>query len=168
MIDRIEKMLAMYESGAIDRRQFLNGLLIASVAPPVLALQSKATFHGRVINHVTLSVTDVNRSREFYQRLLGATIINPQTTSKEPARSFDLRIGDSFIGLYPLGQPVRIDHFCVGVDNFDADRVMAQLQQQYPASKPSISPQSGPGEKEVYLTDPDGIRLQLSDVKLKL
>ncbi len=134
MIERIEKMLAMYESGAIDRRQFLNGVLMASVAPTALAQQSKATFRGRVINHVTLGVADVNRSRAFYQGLLGATVINPQTNSQEAPKSFDLRIGNSFIGLYPMGQPTRIDHFCVGIDNFDADRVMAQLQQQNAAS----------------------------------
>jgi hypothetical protein len=29
-------------------------------------------------------------------------------------------------------------------------------------------PESGPGVKEVYLTDPDGIRVQLSAVDLKL
>lgn len=163
MIEGIDKMLAMYENGAIDRRQFLNGVLLASAAPSALAQAPKAAFRGRVVNHVTLSVADVNRSRAFYQGLLGATVINPTTNSQEQPRSFDLRIGNSFIGLYPMGQPVRIDHFCVGVENFDADKALAQLQQQYPASKPNIA-----GDKEVYLTDPDGIRLQLSDVTLKL
>ena len=60
MIEGIERMLAMYESGAIDRRQFLNGLIAASVAPPALAQAPKPLFRGRVINHVTLSVADVN------------------------------------------------------------------------------------------------------------
>ena len=96
MIERIEKMLVMYESGAIDRRQFLNGLVAASVAPHALAQEPKAAFRGRIINHVTLSVADVNRSRAFYQGLLGATVIGAPTNSKEPPKSFDLRVGDKW------------------------------------------------------------------------
>lgn len=163
MIEGIEQVLAMYESGAIDRRQFLNGLLAVSVAPPALAQAPRAAFRGRVINHVTLSVADVNRSRAFYQGLLGATVIGAPTNSKEPPKSFDLRVGDSFIGLYPLERPGRIDHFCVGIENYDADKALAQLKQSHAANQPNIA-----GDKEVYLTDPDGIRLQLSAVNLKL
>jgi len=62
-----------------------------------------------------------------------------------------------------MGQPGRIDHFCVGIENYDADKALAQLKQQYAAHQPNIA-----GDKEVYLTDPDGIRLQLSAVNLKL
>jgi catechol 2,3-dioxygenase-like lactoylglutathione lyase family enzyme len=163
MIERMEQMLALYESGALDRRQFLHGLLALSVASPAQTQTPKAAFRGRVINHVTLSVADVNRSRAFYQGLLGAMVINPQTNNGKPPQSFDLRVGDSFIGLYPLGQPGRIDHFCVGIENYDADKVLAQLKQTHAANRPHIA-----GDKEVYLTDPDGIRLQLSATNLKL
>jgi catechol 2,3-dioxygenase-like lactoylglutathione lyase family enzyme len=163
MVEQIEKMLSLYESGAIDRRQFLNGLLAVSVAPSAPSQAPKAAFRGRIINHVTLSVADVNRSRAFYQGLLGATVINPPTNSKEAPRSFDLRVGDSFIGLYPLERPGRIDHFCVGIENYDADKVLEQLKEPYASNRPNIA-----GDKEVYLTDPDGIRLQLSAVNLKL
>jgi len=168
MIDRVEKMLAMYESGAIDRRQLLSGLLAVSLAPRAMGQAPESPFLGRVINHVTLSVSDVGRSRAFYKKLLGATDINAPTSSTEPPKVSDLRVGDSFIGLYPLGEPGRIDHFSVGVENYEPDGAMAHLQQHYAANQPSVVVPGGGAQKEVYLKDPDGIRVQLSAVNLKL
>jgi catechol 2,3-dioxygenase-like lactoylglutathione lyase family enzyme len=103
-------------------------------------------------------VADVKRSQQFYQGLFNATILN------DFAEVTDLRIGDSFIGLIRTGVTGRIDHFCVGVENFDVDRLLEQFQRQYPENKPAI--QVNPrGEKRLFLTDPDGIRVQLSPVK---
>lgn len=159
MTERVERMLASYENGTMDRRQFVTAMAALAATPVATAqAQSPALFRGRVVNHVTVSVADVPRARAFYQGLLGATDIG----AVSPKFS-DLRIGDSFIGLYPLGQPGRIDHFSVGIESYDADRVLAALQQHYPESKPNIA-----GDREVYLTDPDGVRVQLSQPDLKL
>lgn len=166
MIARLDTMLAKYESGAIDRRQFLTG--VAALSAATAAGASSGAFRGTVINHVTLSVTDVERSRAFYQGLVGATLINPPADSRQPLRLADLRVGSSFIGLYPMGAPARIDHFCIGVDGFDPDRVMARLKQDFAAHRPEVVPQTGGAQNEVYLTDPDGLRVQLSSPTLKL
>jgi catechol 2,3-dioxygenase-like lactoylglutathione lyase family enzyme len=121
MIESIEKLLAMYETGAIDRRQLLGGLVAAALVTPAAAQPPESPFQGRVIHHVTLSVSDVARSREFYQKLLGATDIAAPPKSGPPKLA-DLRVGASFIGLYPLGNSGRIDHFSVGIDNYDSDK----------------------------------------------
>ena len=159
MVERVERMLASYENGSMDRRQFVAAIAGLAAAPTVTGQgPTPALFHGRILNHVTVSVADVGRSRAFYQGLLGATDIG----SPSPKFS-DLRIGDSFIGLYPLGQPGRIDHFSVGIDDYEAERVLATVKSRYPESKPNIA-----GDREVYLTDPDGVRVQLSQPDLKL
>lgn len=167
MIESIEKLLAMYETGSIDRRQLLSGLLAAAMVTPAASQPPESPFQGRVINHVTLSVSDVARSREFYRKLLGATDIGAAPESGPPKLA-DLRIGDSFIGLYPLGDPGRIDHFSVGIDNYDPDRAMAHLQRHHAENQPSVVVAGGGAQNEVYLKDPDGIRVQLSAVNLKL
>ena len=171
MNEQIDNMLTMYERGTINRRQFLYGLAAVSAAPVTAAAATQppqGTFRGQIINHVTLSVSDAGRSRAFYQKLLGATDIFPPGNPNAPVRFADLRVGSSFIGLYPIGQTGRIDHFCIGIDNFNDEQVMAKLKEEFPDSKPNTVPESGPGVKEVYLTDPDGIRVQLSAVDLKL
>jgi len=159
MTERVEGMLASYENGSMDRRQFVAAVAaLAAGSAATTQAQSPALFRGRILNHVTVSVADVARSRAFYQGLLGATDIG----AVSPKFS-DLRIGDSFIGLYPLGNPGRIDHFSVGIDDYEAGRVLAGVKQRYPESKPNIA-----GDREVYLTDPDGARVQLSAPDLKL
>ena len=159
MTERVERMLTSYENGTMDRRRFVAAVaaLAAGLAATTPA-QAPALFRSRVVNHVTVSVADVARSRAFYQGLLGATDIGA------PSPKFsDLRVGSSFIGLYPLGNPGRIDHFSVGIDDYEADRVLAAVKQRYPESKPNIA-----GDREVYLVDPDGVRVQLSQPDLKL
>lgn len=167
MIASIEKLLAMYETGSIDRRQLLSGLVAAALVTPAAARPPESLFQGRVINHVTLSVSDVSRSREFYKKLLGATDIGAPPESGPPKLA-DLRIGDSFIGLYPLGNPGRIDHFSVGINDYDPGKAMAHLQHHYAENQPSVVVAGGGAQNEVYLKDPDGIRVQLSAVDLKL
>ena len=50
-----------------------------------------------------------------------------------------------------------IGHFCLGVQNFDADRVLAALQGR--GVKASIRTRGQ--SREVFLTDPDNISVRL-------
>src|SRR5260221_10376373 len=56
-------------SRAFDRRQFLLSLPALALAPKVLAQSNGAPIRVRGINHVTLTVSDLKRSTEFYQGL---------------------------------------------------------------------------------------------------
>jgi hypothetical protein len=47
-------------------------------------------------------------------------------------------------------------------------RALPELQKHHADTQPTLSPTSGTAPKEVYLKDPDGIRLQHSAVKFKL
>ena len=54
------------------------------------------------------------------------------------------------------------DHFCFGVDGFDAPRALAVLEAKMPDAQPRV--ESG---DQIFLRDPDGVRVQLADVKYK-
>src|SRR5688572_1155511 len=76
MQDAVENLVTLFENGTLNRQQLIQGLL-ATMAPNSMGMNAHAdtsTFRGRSLNHVTLSVTDVERSQEFYSRLLGGTI----------------------------------------------------------------------------------------------
>src|SRR5215470_3877958 len=79
MQDSVENLVTLFEKGTLNRQQFVQGLL-AAVAPMSTVVHAHAdtstmsTFRGRSLNHVTLSVTDLERSQEFYSRLLGGTM----------------------------------------------------------------------------------------------
>ena len=79
MQDSVEHLVTLFEKGTLNREQLIQGLL-AAVAPIRTGAHADAdtsttsTSRGRSLNHVTLSVTEVERSREFYSRLLGGTM----------------------------------------------------------------------------------------------
>ena len=76
------------------------------------------------LHSVTLAVSDIGRSLEFYQGLFGMPI---QTRHRDTVL---LRIGNgpSFVGLTPAGrsQP-RIDRWGMSIQNFDSEAVIAAL-----------------------------------------
>jgi len=163
MQDSVENLVTLFEKGRLNRQQLIQGLL-AAVAPISMVAHAHAdtstmsTFRGRSLNHVTLSVTDVERSQEFYSRLLGGTMscrsIDTDTGAK--IESATLALSDCFIALFKLGEP-KVHHFCVGVENFSIDAALEKLKSDFPESKPIVF-----RGKELYFRDPDGILGQIS------
>ena len=104
MEDSVENLVTLFENGTLNRQQFIQGLL-AVMAPISMAAHAHAdtstssTFRGRSLNHVTLSVTDVERSQEFYSRLLGGTISSESIETDKGAKveSAALALPDRFV-----------------------------------------------------------------------
>ena len=160
MQDSVENLVTLFENGTLTRQQFIQGLH-AAMAPIGMTPQddtSISTFRGRSLNHVTLSVTDVERSQEFYSRLLGGTISRRSIETDKGAKvdSASLAFPDSFIALFKLGEP-RVHHYCVGVENFSIDAALVKLKSDFPESQPFTY-----RGKELYFRDPDGILGQIS------
>lgn len=155
MNDQIEQLVSKYDGGTINRRQLLSGLaaLAASAASGNASAAEpetkKPAFQGQSLNHVTLSVSDVERSRQFYSSILGVSVISKQKNG------INLGLGDSFLGLYKIKEPPRVNHFCVGLNEFQV-RVAAGRLRQY-----GVSPRVRQDKPEVYFQDPDGITVQL-------
>ena len=163
MQDAVEHLVTQFENGTLNRKQLIQGLL-AAVAPssrPAHAhadTSPKSTFRGRSLNHVTLSVADVERSQEFYSRLLGGRMSRRSIETDTGARveSATLALADGFIALFKLGEP-RVHHFCVGVENFSIGEALDKLRSEFPESKPIVY-----RGKELYFHDPDGVLGQIS------
>jgi catechol 2,3-dioxygenase-like lactoylglutathione lyase family enzyme len=151
MTDPIESLVTDYDRGVINRRQLLTALT-AVAATSVAAAETEIAepaFEAKSLNHVTLSVSDVEKSRQFYSSILGAPVISEQKNG------INLGLGDSFLGLYSIKEPPRVNHFCVGLDEFRV-QVAAERLRQF-----GISPYVRKDKPEVYFRDPDGISVQL-------
>jgi len=160
MSQQLDRLLHQYENGQLSRRELLGAIaLLVAAAPPSAGAAAPV---GKVasFNHVSVFVPDVQKSVAFYQAMFGL----PLLTRQDPG--VNLNCGAGFLGIYPLpanATASRIDHLCLGIENFDADAVLKQLTDR--GLKASIRLR---GEtKELYFTDPDGIRVQLQDVKYK-
>ena len=167
MTEAIGTLVQQFQNGRLSRREVVTALAALFAAATDGAAQTPtAPVAARTLNHVSISVTDIKRSVEFYQSLFGMRIISQQGTGNNPVAGGDGSVvnlapgaGPEFLGIYQ-GQPVGdIGHFCLGVQSFDADRVVAALTSR--GVKASIRTRGQ--SREIFLTDPDNISVQLTD-----
>src|SRR5207247_2945582 len=122
MKEIIASLLESYERRKVSRRQLIQGLAaIAASAHTVPALGS--TFQGVGLNHIAIRVTNVRRSRDFYQKHLGTPVIHESETN------CFLGLGKNFLTLFQNQTP-GLDHSCIAIQNFNADAVMDDPMRQ--------------------------------------
>ena len=73
------------------------------------------------------SVSDVKRSVDFYQGLFGMPVISRQGMTT----NLQIGAGPQFLGVSAAGSNApNINHLCLGVDDFNVDRIAAALGQR--------------------------------------
>ena len=163
--------------GQVQSPNYCGGTgVFGDVCPPLPQAPqlSSAPIKLHSLNHITLTTKNPQRSLEFYQGLFGMPIQARQGNTPL------LRIGagPQFIALGggPDAMP-GISHYCMTMENFNADRVMKILADHGVAKgEPGKTPMTawvrmrGPaqggaseGTPELYFNDPDGITVQLQD-----
>ncbi len=152
MLESVNRLLQRYESGRLTRRELLAGIALLSGA--TVSSAQGSVLRARNLNHVNVRVTDVPRSEAFYRKVFGLPANRPVIGA---AFALDLP-GGGFISLCPVttktcganeeGRPGEIDHFAIGVENFDAAKVVAKLKTA------GISAEESGGS--VWIKDPDG------------
>ena len=162
------------KNDSITRRRALMSLPVLAAAGEAWAQSGPPPIRVRSLNHVTLTVSDPKRSVEFYQGLFGMPVLDRQRVS------IGLRVGDGpqYISLAQAGPNVKpsIAHFCMTLDGFSVARITETLA-AHGVTKGDPGPMKtwvrmrGPdaggapeGTPELYLGDPDGLRVQLQDV----
>jgi catechol 2,3-dioxygenase-like lactoylglutathione lyase family enzyme len=154
--------------------------------PPAPKAVAKSIFQAKSINHVTLTIANGAREKEFYQTVFGLPIRAMQ------GDGVTLAIGEGTDGIVfnPKANSPNavsgINHVCFTIENFDPERVMAILvdngfvpiETGIPALVKPLTcrvrwrqranngggPTSPLGTPELYFTDPDNIRVQFQDV----
>lgn len=155
MHDSLEKLVTLFENKAIDRRGLIQSLMLLALSP-VIGHAQALRLNANSMNHVTLAVSDPERSREFYASVLNMSVVSRQPASPVVGAGINMGAGDSFLGLYPLENPGRIDHFCVGVDDYVIEEAAEKLREA------GVTPVIRKDRPELYFKDPDGITVQLS------
>jgi catechol 2,3-dioxygenase-like lactoylglutathione lyase family enzyme len=116
-----------------------------------VAVTGEPIFHPTGLNHILLSVGDLEKSIAFYQRFLG-TIVD-----RNSGRIW-FQAGTSRIGLMqtPSNERSGIHHFCINAAPFDYNNAVSKLQQ----SGAAIERAEMPGV--VQFRDLDGLRIQIA------
>jgi catechol 2,3-dioxygenase-like lactoylglutathione lyase family enzyme len=156
----IEGLVQKFEARQITRRELVASLtaLVAGRASSASAQPATgAAAQARTLNHVSLAVTDVEKSAEFYSNLLGLKVV-----SRPGNGGINLGLGGSFLGLYKLANPGTVNHFCIGVDDFDPDRIAASLTARGLRARVDRNPANRTsGGDQLYFMDPDNTNVQL-------
>ncbi len=163
-------MSGAHHGGLLTRRALLLSLPAMAVARRLFALEQAVSLRVRGLNQVTLAVSDLERSLEFYQGLFGMPVQARRTGAVV------LRIGDGpvFLALTEAGSsPPSIHHFGMAVEDFDVDRVVRVLGEHGVATASGgqglsggamrVRVTSSGNTREVHLGDPDGLVIQLQD-----
>jgi catechol 2,3-dioxygenase-like lactoylglutathione lyase family enzyme len=158
----IEALVDAYEARALSRRDLIAALAALAIPASVgaAAQQPSSTSpvaQGRSLNHASLAMSDVAAAADFYQRLLGITVV-----SRPGNGGINLGLGDGFLGVYKLPNPGSVNHICIGVADYDPERIAARLKEmgitatidRNPANRTS-------GGDQLYFNGPDNCRVQL-------
>jgi catechol 2,3-dioxygenase-like lactoylglutathione lyase family enzyme len=143
----ISRLLEAYENGKMSRRDLVQGLALMAASAEAA---SAAGFQGNSVNHISLYVSNLERSTNFYQRTFGCKV-NKRDGNNQ------LVFGKNFLVLRPGNPPGKVDHFAIGVDNFNKEAVTADLKGR--GANP-IDQQGG--DFGFHVVDPDGFPVQIS------
>jgi catechol 2,3-dioxygenase-like lactoylglutathione lyase family enzyme len=112
-----------------------------------------SVFRGDGVDHVAFRVSDLERSRDYYQRLFGLPV------RRQSSSSCFLGIGESnFLALFQ-GSPAGMAHFCISVEGYLPDQAVER------ATRGGLDPRrSG---NRVYFDDPDGLEVQIASSSLE-
>lgn len=156
----LDRIVTRYEQGQCSRRELLTmlGGLVAMGPVESAATLAAPPFRCRELNHVTLRVRDLTRSKQFYSALLALPLLN------EGKDSCRLSLGRGFLSLWQDSAP-GFDHWCVGVEPFTHARAGAQDRTRDSVrdtlKREGFSLRQDEGDSTIYAQDPDGNVVQL-------
>ena len=153
----VSELVSRFEKGSLSRRDLVHGLALLAAAGGAgsakAAAPAELDFKTATIDHVSVQVTDLQRSIAFYQRMFGFAVV-----SQEQAQGI-VRLGNGDRVLVSLnnGTPApRIDHFAIGIPRFNADAGRRYFTQR--GATPLQGDYAG-----FHIKDPDGINVQVSE-----
>ena len=155
METRIASLVDQYERGGLSRRELIKGLSLlvggATAAQAQPAAPTPASLKGTRIDHVSVLVSDMQRSAAFYQNVFGLTALSEDKPNQI------LRLGRDRTIVSLRHEPPMVgvvDHFAIAVEGFNQQSVTQQLKQH------GLTPQQNI-QFGFYVKDPDGAVVQV-------
>src|SRR5436190_16555372 len=134
----------------MNRREMLAGLGGGVVATRWLATQEPAPQLSR-LDHIELYVSNVEKSRDFFVRVFGNTLLNRNNKRY-------LKLGTSYMAFEQprVNGEIKVDHTSIAIKGLEMPKLHAFLDQR------GVTYQDYPSGRDTAVVDADGIRLQLS------
>src|ERR1700689_4969981 len=148
----ISDLLNRFEKGALSRRGLIQGLAMLSAAGGTasIAPAHEGGLKGVKIDHISIQVTDLPRAVAFYEKIFGLTVLGED----KPNEISRLGAGKIIVSLHHKKPTGIVDHFAIGVENFNKARVTEQLKAF------GITPEENL-DAGFHIQDPEGMNVQI-------
>jgi len=152
----ISSLVQRFERGALTRRELTQAIatLAAAGGAASTALAQPAPAQGGLkgtkIDHISIQVRDLPRSIAFYQKMFGLTVVSED----KPNEIVRLGVGKALVSLHHKSPMGVVDHFAIGVENFNKDAVTRELKRL--GANPEDNLDAG-----FHVLDPEGISVQI-------
>jgi catechol 2,3-dioxygenase-like lactoylglutathione lyase family enzyme len=147
----IADLVGRFERGQLSRRELIAMLAMVAATG---ASASAAPLRSGSINHVSVLVSDMARSIEFYNRVFGLSVQNEDKANKIARLGTG---GKVLVSLRVEPPPGLIDHFAIGVEGFNRDAVTRELQSMGLTPRENL-------EFGFHVKDPDGANVQITGI----
>jgi catechol 2,3-dioxygenase-like lactoylglutathione lyase family enzyme len=151
MEEMISSLLGRFETGALSRRDLVQGLaMLAAAGSGTAAGAQEATIKAAKIDHISIQVTDLPRSIAFYQKMFGLTVVSED----KPNEIVRLGAGKVLVSLHHKSPTGIVDHFAIGVEKFNKEAVTRELKAR------RVNPEDNL-DAGFHIKDPEGISVQI-------
>jgi catechol 2,3-dioxygenase-like lactoylglutathione lyase family enzyme len=140
--------MSLGESRPFGRRYALRMLSLVGLTARAGSAANVA-LRFTTLDHVEFNVSDVEKSVAFYAQIFGNTVLKNNRTTRRY-----LKLGPAFIAM-DRGQEIHVDHFCAGIPDFRIEELHRYLDER------AVQYKDYPSGRDLYVTDPDGARVQL-------
>ena len=168
----IARLLDQFEHGNLTRRQLIQSLAaVAFAAGTGSAAAQGGGFRTINLDHISYDVTDYRRTRDFYSGLLGMTVANDNGKDACELHFGDARgvgVRDRTMMSIRTRPAAHVDHFAFKIDQWDTDRVRAELERR--GLKSQLAPGGAndtPNYMSMTVRDPDGTGVQISGIQAR-
>jgi catechol 2,3-dioxygenase-like lactoylglutathione lyase family enzyme len=147
----ISDLVSRFERGGLTRRELIQALTMVAVAG---GTASAAGLRAGSINHVSVLVSDMPKSVEFYNRVFGLSISNEDKANQIVRLGIG---GKILVSLRHEPPPGMVDHFAIGVEQFNKEAVTRDLKEMGLTPRENL-------EFGFHVKDPDGANVQITGI----
>ncbi|HTC90150.1 MAG TPA: VOC family protein [Bryobacteraceae bacterium] len=148
----ISDLLNRFEKGALSRRGLIQGLAMLTAAGGATSLTQAQDpgLKGVKIDHISIQVSDLPRAVAFYEKIFGLTVMSED----KPNEISRLGAGKIIVSLHHKNPTGLVDHFAIGVENFNKDHVTQQLKALGLTAEENL-------DAGFHIKDPEGMNVQI-------
>ena len=147
----ISSLLASFEKGSLSRRELVQGLALLAASGTAAIAQESLDFKTADIDHVSIQVSDLQRSVDFYQKMFGFTVVSED----KPLGIIRLGNTGTLVSLNHQSPAGIVDHFSIGVPRYTREAATRYLTDR--GARVENDPYAG-----LHVKDPDGVNVQIS------